>query len=197
MKEKLMQTRHYWTLAAVLLLSARHPTPTVVLVKQTDLIRTTLPGAKQFFVRKVTVGKEDLVRIRKEVDYSPEHPDVRFYLGKGDDGKPKGVVFFPQVNTMHGPIEVGLTLSPDGTIVNAVVTKATVETKPWLVEAVSTGLMGQFKGMHYGDDVERALKQLPADKVGKMPYWEAQVITAAVHQGLVLYHGLFQTSESS
>ena len=31
---------------------------------------------------------------------------------------------------MHGPIEVGLTMKPDGTVASAVVTKAKVETKP-------------------------------------------------------------------
>ncbi|HEY9016434.1 MAG TPA: hypothetical protein VIM84_15375 [Gemmatimonadales bacterium] len=187
-----MHARYYWTLAAVLLLGARHPTPTVVLAKQTDVIRSTLPDARQFFLRKVTVGKEDLAKIRKEVDYSPEDPDVSFYLGKDGGGKTEGVVLFPQVNTMHGPVEVGLTLDPDGTIENAVVTKATVETKPWVQEAVSAGLLRQFKGMKHGDDVNKALKQLPAGKLGQMPYWEAEVITAAVRQGLVLHNVLFK-----
>jgi hypothetical protein len=191
MKEKLMRSRSRWALAALLLVAARHPTPTVVLVQQADLIRTTLDGAQQFFLRKVTIGKEDLVTIRKEVDYSPEDPDVKFYLGKDADGKPKGVVLFPQVNTTHGPLEIGLTMTPDGAIANATVTKATVETKPWVSEAVASGLLQRFKGMRYGDDIGSALKQVPAAKIGQMPYWEAQVIATAVHHGVVLYHVLF------
>lgn len=186
-----MHYRHCWALAAVLLVAARHPTPTVVLVKQTDLIRTTLDGATQFFVRKVTIGKDDLSRIRQEIDFSPEDPDVRFYLGRTEDGNLKGVVFFPQVNTTHGPIEVGLTIKPDGTVASAVVTKATVETRPWVEEAVAAGLLKRFQGMRYGDDVQRALGQLSPGQVGQMPYWEAGVIAAAVHQGLVLYRVLF------
>ncbi|MGH7535553.1 MAG: hypothetical protein ACREMG_08200 [Gemmatimonadales bacterium] len=186
-----MFRRYSWTLALALLVAARHPTPTVVLVKQADLIRTTLDGAKQFFVRKVTIGKDDLPRIRQEIDFSPEDPDVRFYLGRTEDGNLKGVVFFPQVNTMHGPIEVGLTMKPDGTVASAVVTTATVETKTWVEEAVAAGLLKRFQGMRYGDDVKRALEQLSPGQVGQMPYWEAGVIAAAVHQGLVLYHVLF------
>jgi hypothetical protein len=190
MKEDVMQHRALWALAVPLLVAA-HPTPTVVLVKQTDLIRSTLTGATQFFLRKVTIGKDDLTRIRKEIDFSPEDPDVSFYLGKSADGQLKGIVFFPQVNTMHGPIEVGLTLNPDGSVASAVVTKATVETKPWVELAVAAGLLKRFQGLRYGDDVNRALADVSAGRMGQMPYWEAQVITTAVHHGLVLYHALF------
>ena len=183
--------RYLWSLPLALLLGARHPTPTVVLVKQADLIRTTLEGAKQFFVRKVTIGKDDLARIRKEIDFSPEDPNLSFYLGKTGEGKPVGVVLFPQVNTMHGPLEVGLTLNPDGTVASAVVTKASVESKPWVEDAVAAGLLKRFQGMRYGDDPKRALGQLSPGQIGQMPYWEAGVIAEAVRQGLVLHHMLF------
>ena len=185
-----MQMRYLWALPLALLMGARHPTPTLVLVKQTDLIRTTLEGAKQFYVRKVTIGKDDLARIRQRVDFSPEDPDLSFYLGKTGEGKLVGVVLFPQVNTMHGPLEVGLTLNPDGSVASAVVTKASVETKPWVEEAVATGLLKRFQGMRYGDDVKRALGQ-QSGQMGQMPSWEAGVIAAAVQQGLVLHHMLF------
>jgi hypothetical protein len=192
MKENVMHSRYLWALPLALLLAgARHPTPSVVLVKQTDLIRTTLGGAKQFFVRTVTIGKDDLARIRKEVDFSPEDPNLRFYLGKTEEGTLAGVVLFPQVNTIHGPIEVGLTLGPDGSIISAVVTKATVETRPWVEEAAAAGLMKRFQGMRYGDDLKRALEPLSPGQIGQMPYFEAQVIAATVRQGLVLYHLLF------
>ena len=186
-----MYSRYSWPLLLALLVGARHPTPTVVLVKQTDLIRMALPSAKQFFVRKVTIGKDDLARIRKEVDFSPEDPDLSFYLGKDGAGKLVGVTLFPQVNTMHGPLEVGLTLKPDGTIASVVVTKASVETKPWVEEAVATGLVKRFQGLRYGDDIKRVLGQLSAGQIGQMPYWEAEVIASAVRQGLVLHHTLF------
>jgi hypothetical protein len=59
-------------------------------------------------------------------------------------------------------------------------------------QAVGTGLLKKFQGMRYSDDVGGALRQVSAGDVGQMPYWEAQVITTAVHHGLVLYHYLFQ-----
>lgn len=186
-----MSHRYSWMLAAALLVGARHPTPTVVLVKQADLIRQALDGADQYFVRKVTIGKDKLSRIRREVEFSPEDPDVKFYLGKTAEGTLEGVVSFPQVNTMHGPIEIGLTMNPDGTVASAVVTKATVETKPWVEEAVAAGALQRFEGLSYGDDVKRALGQLSPGRIGRMPYWEAEVIAAAVEQGLVLYHVLY------
>jgi hypothetical protein len=194
MKENLMYARYAWPLLLALSLgAARHPTPTVVLVKQTDLLRSALGsgGATQFFVRKVTIGKDDLARIRKEVDFSPEDPDLSFYLGKDAAGKLVGATLFPQVNTMHGPLEVGLTLKPDGSVASVVVTKATVETKPWVEEAVAAGLLKRFQGLRYGDDMKRVLGQLSPGQIGQMPYWEAEVIAAAVRQGLVLHHTLF------
>ena len=190
-----MFARLFWTAPLMLLLAgASHPTPTVVLVKQTDLIRTSLPDAKQFFVRRVTIGKDDFAAIRKEVDFSPEDPSVSFYLGKDGAGAISGVVLFPQVNSMHGPIEVGLTLGPDGRIKNAAVSKATVETRPWVEQAMSNGLMKRFQGIRYGDDLQGVLQQMSPAQVGQMPYFEAQVIAAAVRQGLVLYHQLFHES---
>jgi hypothetical protein len=187
-----MYPRYLFALPLALLLGARHPTPTVVIVKQTDAIRMAQGGATQFFVRKVTIGKDDLARIRKEVDFSPENPDLSFYLGKTGEGKLVGVTLFPQVNTMHGPLEVALTINPDGSVASAVVTKATVETKPWVDEAVATGLMKRFQGMRSGDDMKRALEGLSQGQIGHMPYWTGETIAAAVQQGLVLHQMLFQ-----
>jgi hypothetical protein len=177
--------------ALVLLVPFRHPTPTVVLAKQGDVIRTSLPAARQFFVRKVTIGKDDLARIRKEVEFTPDDPDCQFFLGKAADGAAAGVVLFPQVNTSHGPLEVGLALKPDGTIASVTVTKATAETRPWVERALSTGLAKRFQGLRYGDDVGAVLKTTSADQIGEMPFYEAQVISTAVHHGLVLHHVLF------
>lgn len=187
-----MYARYLSPLLLALVLGARHPTPTVVLVKQADLLRMALGGggAKQFFVRKVTIGKDDLAKIRREVDFSPEDPDLSFYLGKDGAGKLVGVTLFPQVNTMHGPLEVGLTLKSDGSVASVVVTRATVETKPWVEEAVASGLLKRFQGLRDGDEVKRALGS-PAQMGGQMPYWEGEVIASAVQQGLVLHRTLF------
>ncbi|HXI19519.1 MAG TPA: hypothetical protein VNH46_00455 [Gemmatimonadales bacterium] len=187
-----MRTPLVLALGAAALVAVRHPTPTVVLQRQTEVIRNSLPDARQFFVRDVTIGKADLATIRREVDFSPEDPDLKFYLGKDGGGTLAGVVLFPQVNTLHGPIEVGLTMNADGAIASAVVTKATVETKPWVEQAVASGLLKRFAGMRYGDEVADALKGVSADAIGKMPYYEAEVITTAVHHGLVLYHVLYK-----
>ena len=184
-----MQLNSLVVLSAALLFGARHPTPTVVLVPQTDAIRTALPGAKQFFVRNVTIGQDDLARIRKDIDYSPQDPDFKFYLGKREDGSPAGVVLFPQVNTLHGPLEVALSLNPDGSVASAVVTKATVETKPWVLDAVRSGLMKRFQGAKYGDELGSRVQDVSG---GSMAKWQAQVIATAVYDGLVLHHVLFK-----
>jgi hypothetical protein len=169
----------------------RHITPTVVLEKQADMIRATVPGATRFFLKTVSVGKGDFDRIRTEGGFEPEEDQVKFYYGQDASGKTAGVVVFPQVNNQHGPLEVGLSLNPDGSIREAVVTKATVETKPWVLTAVKAGLMKRFRGMRPGDDPTRALDGLSKQELGEMPYYMAGVAAQAVKRGLVLYGVLY------
>lgn len=174
--------------------AAAHPTPKVVLVKHADFIRQTLANAKQYFVRTVTIGKEDLAAIRKSSNFTPDDPDVQFFLGQGEGGKTVGVALFQQINTPHGPIEVGLTFGPDGAIASAVVTTATVETKPWVQAATATGLMKRFIGMRQGNDTRKALQSV--DGLGGMPEYMAELIATAVERGLVLYGTLYKESTS-
>jgi hypothetical protein len=182
-------------LAALALGAAAHPTPKVVLMKHADFIRQTLPGASRYFVRTVTVGKKDLAALRRESDFVPDDPDVQFFLGQGAAGTTAGVVLFQQVNSPHGPIEVGLTFGPDGAIAHAQVTTATVETKPWVLEALASGLMKRFVGMRQGDDPRTALQGTGGQFSG-MPRYMAELTTTAVGRGLALYGTLYKASAS-
>jgi hypothetical protein len=168
-----------------------HPTPKVVLVKHADFIRQTIP-AKGYFVRTVTIGKDDLAAIRKASDYTPDDPDVQFFLGQDGDGKTTGVALFQQVDTPHGPLEVGLTFGPNGAIASVVVTTATVETKPWVQEAIASGFMKGFVGMRQGDDPRKALGG--NQRLSGMPQYMAELIATAVGRGLVLYGTLYKES---
>lgn len=170
-----------------------HPTPKVVLMKHADFIRQSLPGATQYFLRTVSIGKDDLAAIRKASDYTPEDPDVQFYLGQGDGGKPVGAVLFQQVDTPHGPLEVGLAFGADGKIIHAAATTATVETKPWVQEAVAAGLMDRFTGMRSGDDPRKALSGLDG-KLGGMSSYMSELIATAVGRGVLLYSTLYKGS---
>jgi hypothetical protein len=182
------------TLTAMVSGAAAHPTPKVVLVKHADFIRQTIAGAQQYFVRTVTIGKQDLAAIRRSGDFTPDDPDVQFFLGQGQGGKTVGVALFQQINTPHGPVEVGLTFGPDGAIASAVVTTATVETKPWVLQAMGTGLMKRFAGMRQGDDTQKALQSV--DGLGGMPEYMAELIATAVGRALVLYGTLYKESAS-
>ena len=179
-----------FALAAALGATA-HPSPKVVLMKHADFIRQTIP-AKGYFVRTVTIGKDDLAAIRKASDYTPDDPDVQFFLGQDGDGKTTGVALFQQVDTPHGPLEVGLTFGADGAIASAVVTTATVETKPWVQEAMASGLMKGFVGMRQGDDPRKALGG--GGQLSGMPQYMAELIATAVGRGLVLYETLYKES---
>jgi hypothetical protein len=189
--------RVYWirppaaAAAAVMLLTAWHITPTVVLRKQADVIRETLPQASQFFLRTVEIGRAELERIKDQGDFTPDDPEVKFYLGRNGNGELDGVVLFPQTNTQHGPFEVGLTIRPDGAIASAVVTKATVETKPWVLKSLQAGLMNGFTGMTDPARAMDALNAISEDDLGHMPYYTATVIAGTVRRGLILYRTLY------
>lgn len=177
-------------LAPIVMGAALHITPTVVLQKQADVIRATLP-ADAYFVRTVKVGKQDMKRIEEAGGVELKDPEVRFYVGKSSEGEVKGIVLFPQVNTQHGPLEVGLTLAPDGTLSRAIVTKATVETKPWIIEAMKTGFLDEFEGVPVGERSSQALAKLESANPGKLPEWMGKIAVRAVDQGAVLYRTLY------
>ena len=171
--------------------AAPHITPMVVLTEQADVIRRTLDDADEFFVRTVEIGRDALASIREEVSFELEDPEYNFYYGTDMAGLVVGVVLFPQANTQHGPVEVGLTLDRDGAVMSAIVTKATAESRPWVTKAVESGLMEGFVGMRHGDDTERALAGVSSSELGSMPYYFAEVTAEAVERGLVLYDALY------
>jgi hypothetical protein len=71
-------------------------------------------------------------------------------------------------------------------------TTATVETKPWVLEAVTSGLMKKFVSMRPGDDPRRSLGG--TQRLSGMPQYMAELIATAVGRGLVLYGTLYKES---
>jgi hypothetical protein len=176
--------------AIAILGAATHITPTVVLQKQADVIRASLP-ADRYSLKTVEVGKEDVKRIEDVGGFKLKEPKVKFYVGRDAGGQVLGVVLFPQVNTPHGPLEVGLTLAPDGELTKVAVTKATVETKPWIQKAIETGFLSEFEGAPAADGSSRALARLQGAHLGRLPEWMGKIAVQAVDQGNVLYRTLY------
>jgi hypothetical protein len=191
-----MKPMHQLTAAALTIpigLAAWHITPTVVLHKQANVIRQTLPNAEQFFVRSVEIGRDDVQRLKAAANFEPEDKEFKFFYGTGSDGAMSGVVLFPQISTRdHGPIELGLTIGTDGSIVDVAFTKATVETKPWVLKVERSGLLDHFKGLRAGDDPTTALSHVSRHELGSMPYYIAEVTAQGVNRGLALYQVLFE-----
>ena len=177
--------------------AADHITPTVVLVKQVQVIKSTLPDAASFFLKTVQIGREDLTRLESTAGFQPQSPTVKFYYGQDASGDLEGVVLFPQVNSQHGPFEVGLTVGPDGTVRKVTVTKATVETKPWVEAAVSTDFLDDFQGLSAGQSPSGALERLRSADLGRMPTWAGKQIASAVEHGLALYRVLYAGGSTS
>jgi hypothetical protein len=166
-----------------------HITPTVVLVKRPDAVKTLLPGAEAYFAREVHLSDADAHRLHETVDWSPEDGVLTFYTGKAGD-RPVGTLEFVRVDTPHGPVEVAVGFAVDGRIGDVIVTKATVETKPWLLEALRAGLTDRYKGLKAGDTPTgaAALK----DHVGSLPAYMAEQVDKGVARALAAYGGFYR-----
>jgi hypothetical protein len=173
-----------------------HITPVVVLEKQADVIRSTLAGATGYFVTEVRIGRDDLARIRAAGHFTPQDENVKFYSGKDAQGQTVGVVLFPQLDTPHGPIEIGLTVDPGGAVVSVRVTRATAETKPWVEQVIRSGGLDRLRGVEHAADAASAL-DVGTLHLDSMPAYFADVIATAVAHGLVLYRTLYAPSTPS
>ena len=139
-----------WLIRAATVAALLHITPAVVLVKRPDAVQALLPGAEAYFAREVHLSAADAHRLHEVVDWSPEDGVLAFYTGRVGPTA-VGALEFVRVDTPHGPIEVAVGFRPDGRIRGVIVTKATVEMKPWVLEAVAGGLTDRYRDLKSGD----------------------------------------------
>jgi len=166
-----------------------HITPTVVLVKRPDAVAAVLPGARTFVSREIHLSDADAHRLHEVVDWSPEDGVLTFYTGR-DGAAVAGALTFVRVDSPHGPVEIAVGFEPQGAIRKVVVTKATVETKPWVLEAVRAGLTSSYEGMQAGGAPDGAGAVRSA--VGKMPEYMAQRVDQGVARALAAYGAFYR-----
>src|SRR5882672_2062486 len=136
---------------AAVIAALLHITPVVVLVKRPDAVQTLLPGADAYVASEVHLSAKDAHRLHEGVDWSPEDGVLVFYGGTAGTTS-VGALEFVRVDTPHGPIEVAVGFTPQGAVRGVVVRKATVEMKPWVLEAVAAGLTDHYRGHKPGAD---------------------------------------------
>jgi len=175
---------------------AAHITPVVVLQKQADVVRATMPTAASFFLTDVKVERADAERIKAAGDFTLEDEAVKFYSGRNAEGRTVGVVLFPQLNTPHGPLEVGLTIDSSGAIASVAVTRVTAEAKPWVEQVIRSGGLARFNGVAHAEKVVSAL-DVETLHLDRMPAYFAGEVATAVAHGLVLYQILYAPSTPS
>ena len=136
-----MKTLILGAAAAVLL----HITPTVTLVDRPEVVSKLLEGADRFTAREVHLSSADERRLHDAAGWTPPDDVITFYLGKRGNTV-EGVLVFMRVDSPHGPLEVAVGFDTAGAIRGVEVTKATIETKPWVVEALRAGLTTPYRG---------------------------------------------------
>ena len=165
-----------------------HVTPAVVLVKRPDAVQTLLPGADSYLAREVHLSDPDAHRLHQLVDWSPDDGVLTFYSGKAG-GTGVGALTFARVDTPHGPIEVAVGFTPQGAVRGVVVTRATVEMKPWVLEAVGAGLVERYRGLKPGD-VPAGAAAL-AEHTGKLAVYVAGEVDKGVARALAAYGAFY------
>lgn len=176
-----------WLIRAALVAALLHITPAVVLVKRPDAVQALLPGAEAYFAREVHLSNADSHRLHEVVDWSPEDGVLAFYTGRSGSTT-VGALEFVRVDTPHGPIEVAVGFRPDGGVRGVIVTKATVEMKPWVLEAVAGGLTDRYRDLKSGDTPAGAAAL--TGRTGNMAVYIAGEVDKGVTRALAAY-GVF------
>jgi hypothetical protein len=176
-----------WVIRAAAIVALLHITPVVVLVKRPEAVQALLPGADAYFAREVHLSDADAHRLHEVVDWSPEDGVLAFYTGKAGSTV-VGALEFVRVDTPHGPIEVAVGLNPDGRIRGVIVTKATVEMKPWVLEAVAAGLPDRYRDLKPGETPSGAAAL--AGRTGNLAVYIAGEVDKGVARALAAY-GVF------
>ena len=166
-----------------------HITPTVILVKRQDAVAHLLPGADQFTARELHLSSADSRKLHDAVGWEPPDGVVTFYVGTHQD-QTMGALIFMRVDCQHGPIELAIGYDPKGAIRGVEVTKATVEMKPWILEALRAGLTNDYKGMAITQAPSGAEKVKP--QIGAMPGYMAELVDKGVMHANAAYRLFYE-----
>lgn len=173
-----------WTVRAAAAVALLHITPTVILTSRPDAVRRLAPGADAFFAREVHLSERDAHALHETVDWSPDNGVLTFYTAK-HAGAGVGAFVFVRVDTPHGPVEVAVGFDEAGAVRAVEVTKATVETRPWVLEALGAGLTDSYRGLEAGGSPGGA--DAVRGKVGQLPAYIAGEIDKGVARALAAY----------
>jgi hypothetical protein len=166
-----------------------HITPVVVLVKRPDAVQALLPGADAYVAREVHLSAVDAHRLHEAVDWSPEDGVLVFYGGMAGSTS-MGALEFVRVDTPHGPIEVAVGFTPQGAVRGVIVTKATVEMKPWVLEAVAAGFTDQYRGLKPGGAGPAGSAAI-AGRAGNLAVYVAGEVDKGVARALAAYGAFY------
>jgi len=167
-----------------------HITPIVVLVKRPDAVQALLPGADAYVAREVHLSGTDAHRLHEAVDWSPEDGVLVFYGGTAGSTS-VGALEFVRVDTPHGPVEVAVGFTPQGAVRGVVVTKATVEMKPWVLEAVAAGLTDHYRGLKPGGAGGGGGAAGIASRAGNLAVYVAGEVDKGVARALAAYGAFY------
>src|SRR5882724_6102318 len=174
---------------AAVIAALLHITPVVVLVKRPDAVQTLLPGADAYVASEVHLSAKDAHRLHQGVDWSPEDGVLVFYGGTAGTTSVCALEFV-RVDTPHGPIEVAVGFTPQGAVRGVVVTKATVEMKPWVLEAVAAGLTDHYRGLKPGGEAPGGAAGI-ASRAGNLAVYMAGEVDKGVARALAAYGAFY------
>lgn len=173
------------TFLLVALSAVAHVSPMVQLVGKGEFIRAALPGASQFFERKLASGADALARLAADIKWQPTSQEIKLYVGRDAQGDLLGSVVFLRVPSEHGPVGVGVAFDADGRIAEAAVTEVGSEPLAWVRPLLDADALAGVHGLAAGSRVDPSglAPQVP----GRMSRYYAEVIASGIERaGIVV-----------
>jgi len=156
-----------------------HATPPLRLASERDAATRLIGPAQRYFVREVRPSKAERAEIKQRSGWAPDRDRYRFYVGRSADGGTIASAVFLTDFTLHGPVRVGVALSPGGKAKGAAVVEVSEEAYSWVKPLLDAGFL---------DQVTRADRARAVDGVGNsMQRFYARVIAGLITRAEILY----------
>jgi hypothetical protein len=159
-----------------------HVTPPVIFWFDGAAIARLLPGSGHHYSRDVALNEEQRTRIQERCGWRAMEPAYRFFLGRNARGELVGAVIFLSETTVHGPVRVGIALSANGSVLDAVIVQSTEEAANWS-RALNDRGFARYSGMDAADHFTVAEG---GDEKDMVLHYE-QLVVRLIHRAAVLF----------
>ena len=166
-----------------------HITPNVRLHTTRETINVLLPEGK-LFIKDVKLPVSTMKMLWRTDNYDTHTDSYRFYISRNDRKEVLRVMTSITEFTRHGNLVVAVSLNPDGTVAEALVTDVAMELLTWVSPILKTDFLKSFRGKR--SDMSLDLDDRWAKEFTGISHDFAKVIANAVKKSAQLFDVVFK-----